>query len=117
MTRKGVDLATISFPTRHLAKKFFGEMLNRYRPGDLVNAEDARHLAALLARHTEHDEKVGCGVDHFEVVWADYGTQCFHVVRLDGTARNFSYHHCIRSAALDIINQSNANDQQQGEAE
>jgi hypothetical protein len=98
MTAKGVDLATLSFPTQRAATQFFGEMLSRYRPGDWVNETDARHLAALLERHTERDEKIGCGVDHFEVVWADYGTQCFHVVRSDGTGRNFSYHHCIRSA-------------------
>lgn len=99
MTRKGVDLATLSFPTQRAATQFFGQMLYRYRPGDRVNVEDAQHLAALLEQHTEREEKVGCGVDHFEVVWADYGTQCFHVVRSDGTGRDFSYHHCIRSAA------------------
>jgi hypothetical protein len=99
MTRKSIDLGSLSFPTQKAATQFFGKMLYRYRPGDLVSEEDAQHLAALLARHTEHEEKVGCGVDHFEVVWADYGTQCFHVVRRDGTARNFSYHHCIRAAA------------------
>jgi hypothetical protein len=102
MTAKAVDLATLSFPTQRAATQFFGEMLSRYRPGDLVNVEDALHLAALLECHTERDEKMGCGVDHFEVVWADYGTQCFHVVRSDGTARNFSYHHCIRSAATHV---------------
>jgi hypothetical protein len=70
-------------------------MLNRYRPTQLVCEEDAADLAALLKRHSEYEEKVGVGIDHFEVMRAEYGTQCFRLVRTDGTGEDFSYLHCI----------------------
>ena len=70
-------------------------MLNRYRPKQRVSEEDASHLAALLTRHSEYQEKVGIGIDHFEVMSADFRTQCFRIVRTDGTGVDFSYRHCI----------------------
>jgi hypothetical protein len=70
-------------------------MLNRYSPGERVSNEDANDLASLLERHPEGVEKIGVGIDHFEVQEADYSTQCFRVVRTDGTWARFSYHTCI----------------------
>ena len=60
-------------------------MLNRYRPRQRVSDHDAADLAALLKRHSEYVEKVGVGIDHFEVMRAEFGTQCFRIVRIDGT--------------------------------
>lgn len=91
-----VNLATISFPTQNAAAKFFRDMAWRYEDCERISDEDAQHLSALLEWHTERDEKVGVGVDHFEVMWADYGTRCFGIIRTDGTRINFSYRHCIR---------------------
>jgi Protein of unknown function (DUF3223) len=93
---KSVDLATVSFPTQGGATDFFKEMLNRYQPGAWVNDTDSLHLAALLERHTEYQDKVGVGVDHFEVMATQHGTQCFRVIRTDGSGTDFSYLHCIR---------------------
>lgn len=76
--------------------EFFKEMLGRYTPGDRVNDDDALHLAALLERHDEYSQKVGCGVDHYEVMRTTEGTQCFRIVRTDGTGTDFSYLYCIR---------------------
>lgn len=70
-------------------------MLNRYRPSDTVSPADATDLAELLKRHSEYEAKLGGGIDHFEVMKAEYGTQCFRIVRLDGTSDDFSYPHCI----------------------
>lgn len=95
-----VDLATINFPTQTAAADFFEEMLNRYGAGQRVDDIDALHLAALLERHTEYQDKVGVGVDHFEVMTTQHGTQCFRVVRTDSTGTDFSYLHCIRAAHL-----------------
>ncbi len=92
---KPVELATQSFATQNLAVRFFKAMLSRYRPGDTVNEEDALHLAALLERHDEYKEKVGCGVDHFSVIMTEHGTPCFRIARRDGTGTDFSYRHCI----------------------
>jgi hypothetical protein len=93
-----VDIGTQRFAKKGLATEFFKEMLGRYRPGDHVSAEDASHLSGLLAHHKEADEKIGSGVDHFEVMAAQFSTQCFCVVRTDGTRDDFSYHGCISNA-------------------
>lgn len=90
-----VILKTRSFDKKGDASKYFAEMLNRYRPGDTVSEADGRDLASLLERHPESVEKIGDGIHHFEVQAADYATQCFRVVRLDGTWDKFSYHTCI----------------------
>jgi len=97
MTRgKPVDIATRSFATQGLALDFFKAMLARYRPGGRVNDLDALDLAALLERHDEYQMKVGCGVDHFEVMMTEHGTPCFRIVRNDGSGTDFSYLHCVR---------------------
>ena len=93
---KPVVLKTRSFNTTKCAINFFKEMLNRYRPKQRVSEEDASHLAALLERHSEYEEKVGIGIDHFEVMSAKYATQCFRIVRTDGTGEDFSYRHCLK---------------------
>lgn len=99
MGRKPVELATRCFDKQGDATTFFKTMLNRYNPGHRVNDDDGLDLAALLERHTEYAEKVGCGVDHFEVVLTEHGTQCFRIVRLDGSGTDFSYLHCISQRA------------------
>lgn len=92
---KPVELATRRFEKHGDATAFFKAMLNRYKPGDRVSDEDALDLTALLERHTEYVAKVGCGVSHFEVFMTEHGTQCFRIVRLDGSGTEFSYPHCI----------------------
>ncbi|MBV8456133.1 MAG: DCL family protein [Acetobacteraceae bacterium] len=86
-----VKLGTIDFATQSLASVFFKQMLARYRPGDRVSDEDALHLAALLQRYHEYEEKIGCGVDHFSVMMTEHGTPCFRINRTDGTGTDFSY--------------------------
>lgn len=92
---KPVVLDTRSFSNKKEATEFFRTMLYRYKPKQRVSDQDARDLAALLKRHSEYDEKVGTGISHFEVMNADYGTQCFRIIRLDGTGTDFSFIHCI----------------------
>jgi hypothetical protein len=90
-----VNLATRSFPTKGQAAAFFKSMLNRYRPGDRVADDDAADLRSLLDRHPESARKIGSGIDHFEVMAAEYDTQCFCVVRTDMTRDDFSYRQCL----------------------
>ena len=92
---KLVVLSTRTFPTQGEAYEFFSEMLHRYKPGDRVAVADAADLSSLLERHPDRGEKVGAGVDHFQVQSADFGSQCFRVVRSDGTWARFSYKTCI----------------------
>lgn len=96
---KPVELATRNFNTQGGATTFFKAMLNRYSPEDRVSDDDSLDLAALLERHTEYQAKVGCGVNHFEVMMTEHGTQCFRIVRIDGTGTDFSYRHCISQRA------------------
>jgi hypothetical protein len=77
------------------ASEFFRKMLSRYIVGDRVTDDDTADLASLLERHPNRHEKIGEGIDHFEVQAADYGTKCFRVVRPDGSWVRFSYRACI----------------------
>lgn len=90
---KPVELATRTFEKQGDATIFFKLMLNRYRPKERVSNEDSLDLAALLERHSEYAAKVGCGVSHFEVMLTEHGTQCFRIVRIDGSGTDFSYPH------------------------
>ncbi len=94
-----VELATRSFSTQKGATVFFKTMLNRYTPGDRVSNEDSFDLLALLERHTEYAAKIGCGVSHFEVMMTVHGTQCFRILRIDGSGTDFSYPNCISQRA------------------
>jgi len=96
---KPVELATRSFDKQGDATLFFKTMLNRYRPGERLSDDDGLDVAGLLERHTEYVMKVGCGVDHFEVVMTEHGTQSFRIVRVDGSGTDFSYPHCISQRA------------------
>jgi len=92
---KPVVLSTRTFETQTQANLYFKEMLNRYGVGDRVSEADELDLRALLQRHNEVDDKVGCGISHFEVMHADFSTQCFCVARSDGSRVDFSYQRCI----------------------
>ena len=96
MPSKPVSIATRDFKSQSDAMAFFKAMLNCYKQGDRVADVDAFDLAALLERHTEYAEKVGVGVNHFEVMVTDQGTRCFRIVRSDGSGTDFSYPHCVR---------------------
>jgi hypothetical protein len=90
-----VVLATRTFPNKGAAKSHFQKMLRGYSPGQRVNDGDAKDLASLLQRHPRASEKIGPGIDHFEVMSADFNSKCFWVVRTDETMERFSYPACL----------------------
>ena len=92
---QSVEIAGHHFPRKTDALAFLKVMLNRYRPGDTVSAEDGVFLLAALKRHPDAPIKIGAGVSGFEVRAADYGTQCFWIIRLDGSDERFSYKSCV----------------------
>jgi hypothetical protein len=49
----------------------------------------------LCTAHPDAGAKMGCGVNHFSVRSADFGSKCFWVNRTDGTTEKFSYKACI----------------------
>jgi hypothetical protein len=95
MPAKLFIIETRTFPRKQDAREFFRSMLHKYKAGDRIDTEDARDLSALLKHHTEYEEKLGVGIDHFSVMWNRYGTQSFQIIRLDGSRDDFSYDHCI----------------------
>lgn len=90
-----VDLGVVTFKSRTAAREFFQAMLHRYAVGDRVSSEDQTLLSELLKRHPDSLQKIGVGIDHFEVLGADFDTQCFHIFRTDGTFEDFSLHTCV----------------------
>ncbi len=90
MVAKPVKLATRSFSKTGDAHAFFSAMLNRYQVGERVSDDDALDLAAVLERHPEYQQKIGSGLDHFEIMMTEHGTQCFRIARIDGTGTDFS---------------------------
>lgn len=96
---KAVVIDSISFDNQSQAHAFFKEMLNRYVPGEKVSSEDTIHLESLFKRHPSYLDKVGPGVSYFEVMPADYGSQCFCAVLVDGTKEGFSYKKCVTQRA------------------
>lgn len=92
---KPVVLDSISFNNQAEAHVFFQQMLQRYVPGEQVSPDDTVHLTELFKRHPSYPEKVGPGVNYFEVMPEKFGSQCFRAVLKDGTKEGFSYKKCV----------------------
>ncbi|MEV5033970.1 DCL family protein [Sphingobium sp. LMC3-1-1.1] len=95
MPAKPLDLGPMHFAKRGDAVAHLNDMLHRYDLGDRVNEADAVILRAALERHPEAPDKIGCGITHFSVRTADFGTRCFWLNRTDGTTEKFSHTACI----------------------
>lgn len=97
--KKPIEIGALSFATKSLAIEHFKAILHKYEFGKQIPEPDATELAWLLERHPEYQEKVGCGVDHFRVRAALYGTRCFEIVRTNGSNTDFSFRQSIDGRA------------------
>lgn len=95
MPRKPVTLGPHHFEKKGDAAAYLQTMLRKYDVGDKVSADDDLVLRAALALHPQGDSKAGCGITHFSVRSADFGSKCFWANRSDGTTEKFSYKACI----------------------
>ncbi len=95
MPAKPITIGSLHFPRRGAAAAHLQAILHRYDVGDKVGTADEDVLRAALALHPDADEKVGCGITHFSVRTADFGTKCFWINRMDGSTEKFSYRACI----------------------
>ena len=95
MPAKPITIGSLHFPRRGDAVAHLQAILHRYDVGDKVGAGDEKVLRAALALHPDAVKKVGCGITHFSVRTADFGTKCFWISRMDGSTENFSYRACI----------------------
>lgn len=101
-----ISLSTRVFDKAGDATVFFKDMLNRYKIGERVSAEDAVELSALLDRHDERVEKIGIGVAGFEVNAPpkdvpQFSERCFWIIRKDDTKIDFSIGHCLKPQPYD----------------
>ncbi|MBO9855301.1 DCL family protein [Xanthomonas sp. A1809] len=95
MAAKSVQVGSRVFVLQKDALQFFKGMLGRYKVGDRVLTDDEVDLRALITLHIDSVQKIGAGVDHFEVLEDGYGGRCFWIVRIDGTLEKFSYISCV----------------------
>jgi hypothetical protein len=95
MASKPISIGQLHFKKKGDADAFLKALLHKYDVGDRVSAADAEILLSALALHPDGVSKIGCGVSHFSVRTADFGTKCFWVNRTDGTTDKFSYKACI----------------------
>jgi len=70
-----------------------------HEPGRDLRGEDFRLVRALLEHHPERQAKVGVGVSCLKVDASlhDSGSRCFWVVRVDGSAEDFSLRKCLEA--------------------
>src|SRR5207247_325445 len=73
------------------------QVREKYAVGaSVTDAADQEFLLDLLAMHPESGEKIGEGVDHFEVR-KNGSTVGFWIVRSDGSDVDFSFYKCLRA--------------------
>lgn len=94
-TKKPISFGDLHFEKKGDAAAFLQNILHKYDVGDKVRTDDAQILLAALAHHPEAVEKIGCGITHFSVRSAEFGTKCFWVNRTDDTTEKFSIKTCV----------------------
>lgn len=94
-----IVLRTRTFEKAGDAAAFFRDILHTYSMGDRVSDADEVELTALLERHDEREEKIGCGINYFKVDTApdNYPGKCFWIVRTDSTTIDISIKHCLEA--------------------
>lgn len=97
MPAQPISIGPMHFKKKGDAVQYLKEMLKSYNLGDRVKAEDAAILRAALEYHPDAESKIGCGIAHFSVRTADFGTKCFWINRSDGTTEKFSISSTIYS--------------------
>jgi hypothetical protein len=83
------------FNSKNDAILFFKNMLHRYQDNQEVDEADSQLLIALLERHPEAQQKIGCGIKRFCRKRTTEGTSCFWLERLDGSSTDFSFRLCV----------------------
>jgi len=95
--KKNYQLGLMEFKTKSEITQYFKTMLNSYELKDIVYSEDAQKLMELLQHHSDPAAKIGVGVRDIKVDSMEYGTRCFHIIRVDGSMIDFSYTQCINN--------------------
>jgi hypothetical protein len=86
-----------TFRTKEEVERYIQRILYAYQLGETVNSEDARFLLALLLNHPKAQEKIGCGIQAFQIRQNQRFTtkRGFYLIHWDGTEDDFSFMKCI----------------------
>ncbi|MFA1538596.1 DCL family protein [Actinomadura monticuli] len=94
-----VWVGATEYPSKSAVQAKCREILAKY-PGDpnavpagserIAGPDDVEFIEALIASHPDVEEKIGVGIDHFEVRYYDYGTRAVCLVRIDGSDTDIS---------------------------
>jgi hypothetical protein len=91
MARKGYTVCGEFFKTKAAIRERVRSILYAYPTGTRVSSKDSAFLLELLHNHPNAEEKIGCGVEAFEVRQESSISRCFYLIRIDGSTENFSY--------------------------
>lgn len=98
-----VSIGTRQFSTKAKAEEHCRAIRAKYQPPPantpVTDPDDIAFLHDLLALHPDAADKIGPGVERFEVRHYDYGTRGFCAVRTDGSPIDFSSKWIIQHAA------------------
>jgi hypothetical protein len=95
--RQPIIIGDRIFKTQKEALGYYRCMLGQYRNNQIIQGQDSDDLAALLERHPEAVDKIGCGVKKFYKAPTTKGTSCFWIERRDGTKTDFSFYSCVQA--------------------
>jgi hypothetical protein len=101
-----IEIGGLNFASKAAAAEHFRRMLHQHEIGIPILEPAATELQWLLERHPEYRDKAGCGVEHFSVREAIYGTRCFEIVRVDGSTTDFSFTTCVNGKAPSAVAQA-----------
>ena len=95
--KNGIYLGVQKFKSIKEMQSFFGKLLKSYQPGNPIAEAEAATMKELLKYHTNAEKKID-DIDHFEVGKHPQfsETNCFFIVRKDGTKEDFSFNKCIK---------------------
>ena len=97
---KEIDLGHIRFNSQKEAEEYFRAILNKYEKWQEIIDMDQVDLRALLERHPEAKNKIGCGIKRLYIGEdPEFHGKCFNLERIDGSSTDFSYKTCIKGKA------------------
>ncbi|XP_017236030.1 DNA-directed RNA polymerase IV subunit 1 isoform X1 [Daucus carota subsp. sativus] len=99
---KKSDFLRKNFKATHFLwmSKELRHILHKYKVNQQLIELDEAIAAAALFFHPRSSEKIGCGLQGIKIGLSLKGetSQCFQLIRTDGTIEEFSYHKCILNA-------------------
>lgn len=96
MPRNTYHLAGLTFTSKAAIKKHIQQIVSRHEVGQPLEGNDFEFIYELLQWHPSASQKMGCGVQHFEIqITKPWNTKSLLLVRVDGTSTDFSYNVCL----------------------